>query len=249
MLGREFALPAVGRLASVSEEELLDTLDEAMAARVVSDIPGTPDRLRFTHVLVRDTLYEALANARRVRLHRQAIEPLEMLYGDEPGPYLAELAHHAIAGREFERGLRYARRAGDRAVLLLAYEEAARLYEIALEALERTQPGDGTSRCRLQLALGEAQARGGLMDRARETFLVAADLARRLNLPDELALAALGYGGRFAYARAGADPRIVPLLEEALAAAPDGDSVLRARVLARLAGAVRSEPSVQRSAL
>jgi predicted ATPase len=127
VLGREFSIPAVGRLASVSEEELLDTLDEAMAARVVSDIPGTPDRLRFTHVLVRDTLYEALANARRVRLHRQAIEPLEMLYGDEPGPYLAELAHHAIAGREFERGLRYARRAGDRAVLLLAYEEAARM--------------------------------------------------------------------------------------------------------------------------
>ena len=247
VLGREFALAAVGRLAGLSEEELLDTLDEAMAARVVSDIPGTRDRLGFTHVLVRDTLYEALTSARRVRLHRQAVELLETLYRDEPGPYLAELAHHAMAGREFERGLRYAQRAGDRAVALLAYEEAARLYEIALEALERREPVDGPSRGHVQLALGEAQARAGLMDHARETFLVAADLARRLNLPDELARAALGYGGRFAYARA-ADPRLVPLLEEALAAVPDGDSVLRARLLARLAGAVRSEPSVERRA-
>ena len=112
VLGREFALAAVGRLAGVSEEELLDTLDEAMAARVVSDIPGTPDRLRFTHVLVRDTLYEAITIARRVRLHRQAVEVSRTLYGDEPGLYLAELAHHGMAGREFEKGspLRAARR-------------------------------------------------------------------------------------------------------------------------------------------
>jgi DNA-binding SARP family transcriptional activator len=248
VLGREFALAAVGRLTGVPEDELLDMFDEAMAARVVSDIPGTPERLRFTHMLVRDTLYESLTAARRVRLHRQAVEVLETLYRDEPGPYLAELAHHGMAGCDFERGLRYARRAGDHAVTLLAYEEAARLYEIALEALERTEPVDGLSRCGLQLVLGEAQARGGLADRARETFLVAADLARRLNLPDELARAALGYGGRFAYARAGGDSLLVPLLEEALAAVPEGDSVLRARLLARLAGAVRSEPSVQRSA-
>ena len=248
VLGREFALDALDRLAGVSEDELLDVLDEAMAARVVSDITGAPGRLRFAHVLIRDTLYEGLTSARRVRLHRLAVEALEALYGEEPGPYLAELAHHCIAGRDFQKGLPYAWGAGDRAVALLAYEEAARLYEIALDALERTQPGDEASRCRLLLALGEAQARGGLTDPARESFLLAADLARRLNLPDELARAALGYGGRFAYARAGADRRLVPLLEAALAALPDGDSELRARLLARLAGALRSEPSMQRRA-
>jgi eukaryotic-like serine/threonine-protein kinase len=248
VLGREFALDALDRLAGVSEDELLDVLDEAIAARVVSDIAGAPHRLRFAHVLIRDTLYEGLTSARRVRLHRLAVEALEALYGEEPGPYLAELAHHCMAGRDFHKGLPYAWGAGDQAVALLAYEEAARLYEIALDALERTQPVDEASRCRLLLALGEAQARGGLTDPARETFLVAADLARRLNLPDELARAALGYGGRFAYARAGADRRLVPLLEAALAALPDGDSELRARLLARLAGALRSEPSMQRRA-
>ena len=72
------------------------TLDEAMAARVVADVPGDPGRLRFAHVLIRDTLYEGLTSVRRVRLHRLAREALEALYGDEAGPHLAELAHHAI---------------------------------------------------------------------------------------------------------------------------------------------------------
>src|SRR6266550_146559 len=113
VLGREFALDALARLSGVSEDELLETLDEAMSARVVSDVPGGAGRLRFAHVLIRDTMYEGLTTARRVRLHRLAAETLEGLYGDESGPHLAELAHHAIAGSEFDKGLVVSRRAGD----------------------------------------------------------------------------------------------------------------------------------------
>ena len=60
-----------------------------MAARVVSDLPGSPGRLRFAHVLIRDTLYEGLTTARRVRLHRAAVEALEALYGEDSGSHLA----------------------------------------------------------------------------------------------------------------------------------------------------------------
>jgi DNA-binding SARP family transcriptional activator len=54
-IGREFELDVLARAADVSEHELLDTLDEAMAARVVSEVPGAPGRLRFAHVLIRDS--------------------------------------------------------------------------------------------------------------------------------------------------------------------------------------------------
>ena len=89
-----------------SDLELLETLDEAMTARVVSDVPGSPSHLRFAHILIRDTLYDGLTTARRVRLHRQVVEALEGLYGDESGPRLAELAFHAVAGSDFDKGLR-----------------------------------------------------------------------------------------------------------------------------------------------
>ena len=246
ILGREFALEALARLSGVSQDDLLETLDEAMAARLVSEVPGAPGRLGFAHVLIRDTLYEGLTTARRVRLHRQAIGALEELYGDEAGPHLAELAPHAIAGSDFEKGFRYGRRAGDRALALLAYEEAARLYQTALEALELSTPSDETARCELLLLLGEAELRAGDSLAAKAAFLEAAASARRIARPRELARAAAGYGGVFMDARAGGDDRLVPLLEEGLVSLGDDDVELRARLLARLAGALRDEPARDR---
>ena len=55
-------------------------------------------------------------------------------------------------------------------------------------------------------------------------------------MAEQLARAALGYGGRFVWARAWGDEHLVPLLEEALRALPTNDSELRVRLLARLAG-------------
>ena len=222
VLGREFALDALARVAGLSEEELLDALDEAMAARVVSDVPGVHGRLRFAHVLIRDSLYDGLTSARRVRLHRLAVEALEAFYGDEPGPHLAELAHHSIAGRDFDRGLRYAARAADRALALLAYEESARLCEAALDALALGDLRDEKTRCELLLSLGEAEARAGNTAGAKRAFLNAADIARSLGLARELARAAAGYGGRIVWARAGGDDRLVPLLEEGAGGAHRG---------------------------
>jgi len=246
ILGREFAFDVLARMRGVSEGELLETLDEAVAARVIANVPGAAAILRFAHVLIRDTLYEGLTTARRVRLHRLAVEALEALGMADPGPRLAELAHHAIAGSDFERGVRYARQAGDRALALLAPEEAARLYTTALDALELAEPTDEATRCMLLVQLGESEIRAGNSRVSKEYFLEAATLARRIGLASELARAAIGYGGRSMIARAGADERLVPLLEDALFAVPDDEIELRTRLLSRLAGALRDEPSRSR---
>ena len=246
VLGREFALDALARVAGATEDELLETLDEAIEARVVSDVPGSPGRLRFAHVLIRDSLYEELPSTRRVRVHRLAANALETLYGAEPRAQLAELAYHTIAGSEFAKGVHYAQQAGDRALTLLAYEEATRLYAMALDALELSDPENEKSRCELLLSLGDAQMRAGQSPPAKQAFLAAAELARRLGLTTELARAAAGYGGRAMWARAGSDDRLVPLLEEGLAALAEDNVELRARLLARLAGALRDEPTRNR---
>ena len=242
VLGREFALAPLAAMADVTEDALLDSLDEAMGARVVADLPGAPGRLRFAHVLIRDALYEGLTTARRVRLHRLALETLEAEVGADP----AELAHHATAGSDFEKGMVYARNAADRALGLLAYEEAARLFTLALDALELAAPEDERLRCALLLALGEVQIRAGDTPTGKETFVAAAAIARRNDFGIDLARAAAGYAGQVVWARAGADHRLVPLLEEGLAALGEQDVVLRARLLARLAGALRDDHSRDR---
>ena len=144
------------------------------------------------------------------------------------------------------RAVDYARRAGDRALRVLAYEEAARLYETALGALELQDRVDPAERCDLLLAMGEASSRAGQRRAFQEAFGRAAEVARRQGMPERLARAALGYGGRAVWARPGGDTHLIPLLEEALEAVGEADPILRARLLARLAGASRDDPAPDR---
>jgi tetratricopeptide (TPR) repeat protein len=246
VLGREFDLLQVERVTELSTDRLLDNLEEAAGARLILDVPGVLGRLRFSHALVRDALYEGIPGARRLRLHADVGALLEDLYRDDLEAHLSELAHHfvlAAPGGQVDRAVTYARRAGERAVRLLAYEEAVRLFEMAMEALELRRPVDQPTRCDLLLALGDAMARAGREADAKDAFVRAAELAGRLGAPHRLARAALGYGGRFVWARAGTDHRLISLLQRALAALGDEQSELRVRVMARLAGAMRDQPS------
>jgi eukaryotic-like serine/threonine-protein kinase len=249
VVGREFRVDVLERLSELSAEELLELLDEADAARLVTSVPGSLGRLRFAHVLIRDTLYDELTTPRRVQLHRRVGGVLEAFYGENDEEHLAEMAHHffeAAPGGDIDRAVEYARRAGERAASLLAYEEAARLYESALEALDLKQPADAAARCELLLELGEAQARAGDESVASSTFLRAAEIARSPGLEEGLARAALGHGGRFVWMARGFGRDAMPLLEDALAALGVEDSPLRARVLARLACCLRDQPQPER---
>jgi DNA-binding SARP family transcriptional activator len=248
VLGREFDLDALASVSGLERGAILELLDDAIEARVVSEVPGVMGRMRFAHALMRDAAYHGLTRSRRIQLHREVGEALEILYSSDLDPHLAELARHffeAAAGGDRDMAITYTRRAGEQAGRMLAYEESARLYRMALAALDSKQSPDEPTRCELLLSLGEAQARSGEMASAKETFASAADVAKRLSLPDLLARAAIGYGGRFVWVRSGKDARLVPLLQDALAALPEDDSVLRVKLLARLAGALRDLPSAR----
>jgi tetratricopeptide (TPR) repeat protein len=246
ILGREFRLDALERVSELSSDDILEHLDQAFVSGLIAQISGVPGRVRFSHALVRETLHEELSAGRRVALHARVGQALEDFYELDIEAHVDELAYHffeSLPGGHAERAIEYAGRAGRHAVRLLAYEEAARLYRMAIAALETTVvPGEET-RCDLLLALGDAEARAGNMPEAKTAFLAASEIARRRMMPEALAQAAVGYGGRIVWARAGHDFRLVSLLRDALAGLPPSDSPLRVRLLARLAGALRDEPS------
>jgi DNA-binding SARP family transcriptional activator/RecA/RadA recombinase len=234
VLGREFTLDVLQRLGELDRDEMLDALDEAVSERAVLDMPRSPGRLRFAHALIRDTLYDDLAPMRRLRLHERAGAALEGVHAGDLAPYLSELARHYVAAAPagaIDKAVDYARRAGDQALGQLAFEEAVRHYETALTLVD-----EGVTRCELLLALGEARARAGDQRAAKEAMAEAARLAERHDLGEQLGRAALGYGGRIIWEVSRDDPELVPLLERAIEAQGDGDSALRVRLLARLAG-------------
>jgi DNA-binding SARP family transcriptional activator len=233
VFGREFELDPLARVCGMGEDELVAALDEAARARFL-------DGRRFSHVLMRDALYDGLPGARRMALHREIAAVLE-----QRRAAASEIANHYLQGGSgvAEQAIAYATRAGDDAAAQHAYEEAVRHYESALRLLETTAPDDAERTCDLLLALGDVLSRAGDTDAAKQPFRRAATIAEEQRWADRLARAVLGYGGRFAWGRAGADPALVPLLERTLAVIGDEDSPARVRILARLATARRDDPT------
>ena len=137
-------------------------------------------------------------------MHRTAADALAAR-GEER--HVEEIAHHLSEAGD-ERAAEYLRRAGEHALAMLAYEEAAELFARALEAAEERGP--------LLLARGDALLRAGEPAAARAAFGEAAALARRAGDAELLARAALGYAG-LAVTIIDLDEEAVALLEEALA--------------------------------
>jgi predicted ATPase len=195
--GREFSLDLIKRasatahgvgtdLVSAPTAEqppgvpLLALLAEALAAHVIDQVPGRVGRYRFVHALIRETLYEDLSLTDRINLHRQIGEAMEALHAINLEPYLAELADHFFKATPMgvvNRAMEYTIKAAERAIALLAYEEAVGHYQRALQLLELTEP-NATRRCALLLALGDAQLKAGEARNARDSFRQVAALAK-----------------------------------------------------------------------
>ncbi len=237
VIGRDFRVGTLARVAGCDHQSLIELLDVARAPGLVVEVPGAIGRFRFTHGLIRETLYAELETADHIRLHRKAGEALHEVHGEDP-EHLAELAYHfaqAAPGGDAERALEYAARAGREAMRVLAYERAEELFDLAIEVSEQL-PFAAERQTDLLLSLGIARTRAGYPS-ARETLLAAAESARTINRPDLLAQAALGIHV-FNLSPGVPDDVSVALLEEALERIGPADSVLRARLLARIATAL-----------
>jgi hypothetical protein len=235
--GREFRLGVVADLVGLPVARLLALLDEVMAAGLV--VEPVVDRFSFCHALVRETLYVSIASdTHRARLHLAVGEALEWLVdGTVPVSELALHFHAARAVGGAEKAVRYAHAAAEAAAAALSYEEAAVHTARELDALEVLGPDHDAERGRRLHSLGRLQWQSGDRASAQATFLREAELARKLGDPDQLAEAALGFGGRY-YDAEQADVVLIDLLEEALAAQPPGDSAVRAELMARLTHAL-----------
>jgi hypothetical protein len=231
IVGRDFSLPLVCSIAGAAVEA---QLAEAEHAGLV--VATGAEGWRFSHVLVRESLYRALPPRQRAEGHAKLADALEAAHGERA---LAEIAHHRLAALpagDAGRAAEAARRAGERAMAMLAFEDAAQLFEQAREALARAA-GDRRALCELALRAGLAHLRGGAIERGRAACTAAADEARRLKDGALLARAALTYGAELMLAHT--DPQLTRSLEEALAALPPEPSGLRAQCLARLAAALQ----------
>src|SRR5207245_1732824 len=98
-VGTSFSFALLERVpdAAADAEQLLENLEEALAAGLLVESPGRADEYAFPHALVRQALYAELTSARRLRLHRRIAEAIEGLPGDRRGQLTALAFHFAEA--------------------------------------------------------------------------------------------------------------------------------------------------------
>lgn len=237
VLGRNFNLLALVELTGGDRHSLTGAMRTALEADIVT--PLSAERWEFTHVLYRDVLYQDLEPSRREELHRSRAETLRRRIDAGESERWAELATHLDAtGSDFRNKAIHAwREAGRRAAARLAFDEAVRSFQRALQTF-----GDGprfppAERYALILDLASALLTKGDVDAGRQLCREAYTIACALQDAGLMSEAALTYGSVIVVAKV--DRELVAMLQESLAVLPDEDTVTRARVSARLAAAMQ----------
>lgn len=229
-IGQTFDLEVLAATVQTDELSVLDSLEDAVEAGLVEELGA--DRFEFRHRLTRTSLYEQLSASRRARYHRRVGEAMEALRSSWSGR-VEELAYHwseATSLSDPRRVARYCSLGGDEARRRGAPEDARRLYERALLALDLVADPQHVDRVDLLIKLGEVLR--GLGDgQARPVLDEAAAAARSLGDQDRLARAVHGMlrAGLFFTEGGVEDTALVALIDEAL---PTAAGAARARLLA-----------------
>jgi hypothetical protein len=244
VIGQQFRAGTLVAAAGIPAVDLLELLDEAVRLRLVRPTTHYADGYGFHHGLIQATLYDAIPRGRRLALHDAVARALEQDPAVASGEGLAEIAHHyleASPAHDPQRAIEYARRAGDRAMVTFAYDQAVGMYRGALGVTGLSE----AQRAGLLQALGEAQMRVGDTEAARQTLLRAADAARVREDPVAFAHAALScaiWG-----LTNGTDEQMVGLAQEAVARLERVDEPgLMARMEGFLAAAIYWSDQVER---
>jgi len=134
-LGRTFALPL---LEGVVGDAPADSLHELQRLGLLRQSRRWPQpEFRFRHALIQETAYRTLLEEQRTRLHRRAAEWLEERYAERDVEALGLLAHHWLAAQDEAKAADYLLRAGDKARLEYALDEAIEHYRALLPLLEQ----------------------------------------------------------------------------------------------------------------
>jgi DNA-binding CsgD family transcriptional regulator len=229
IVGRDFSVAIVAPVVGIPVLGCLGWLDQATDAGF-TERTSVSGEYRFVHDLVREAVEAGLSTPDRVRLHRGAADAIEHSFTGTSDGQLSELARHwtvaAVAG-ERPRAATWIQRAADEALNRLAFEEAARLYRLAIDV--GGQELDDGLVCRLLIAAGAALKHAGDLSERLVISQQAVGLARRLGRPDLLAQAALVLEGGASDLEA--EVTLRRWCEEALATLDPHLVALRARVL------------------
>ncbi|GID29345.1 BTAD domain-containing putative transcriptional regulator [Paractinoplanes brasiliensis] len=166
VLGREADLDVLAEVAGRDPDDLVDTLETAVLAGLLDE--PAPGQVRFTHALVRDTLYEDTPLLRRARLHTRALRVLD---GHADAATLARHAAAAAGPATAQEAIPYAVAAARAAERAGSWREAAAEWRQALRLRELAGTRATGPASELLAPAVTAHARAGDVMRARRIYV------------------------------------------------------------------------------
>ena len=153
VLGRRFGLPLLEGVTG-ADGSLQESLNGLQRVDLIREARRWPEaEYRFKHALIQEAAYRTLLAADREELHRKAMRWLEERYSENHDEVLGLLAYHALAGNAEDEAVLYLTRAGDRARLEWALNEAVGHYRALLPLLERRGADQEIALVLLKLAI------------------------------------------------------------------------------------------------
>lgn len=176
VFGRQAHLDVLLAASGLDTDAALDAIESGVVAGLLDDTD--PEIVRFTHVLVRDTLYSDLTSTRRRRWHARIAEVLEQ----RPQKDYPALAFHysQLSGpAHVRKAIDYAAHAAAEADARYAHASAARFYTDALTAWARLPDGSIDEHVELLARRISAEVAGGASIAAAQTRRDAVAIAEK----------------------------------------------------------------------
>ena len=130
--GEAWSLDIVEPLAGMAEEVLLEVIEQALQAGILTVEDGRDEAYRFAHGLFREVLYTSQLARRRKRIHAEIAKQFEQ---QQPENVFA-IAHHYYEAEVWEKAMDNCMAAGDQATRRLANYSALGWYQQTLNAAE-----------------------------------------------------------------------------------------------------------------
>jgi len=188
VIGREFPLGLIEKIAATPPDELQAMLSNLQLAEFIYEQPAAPEvEYIFKHALTQEVAYNSVLIERRKSLHERIAMALETLFADRLEDHLADLAHHYGRSGNLRKAIEYKRLAASQATQRSSYGEAVELVNGALEMLAGL-PESGErdyAELLLQVNLGASlmASKGFSSGELERACVRAGELARRLNNP------------------------------------------------------------------
>ncbi|MEV6561086.1 BTAD domain-containing putative transcriptional regulator [Nocardia sp. NPDC051756] len=229
-IDREILIDLAGDLGAA-----LGGLEIALTAGLFTEQPD--NSLRFTHTLVRDTVYRDISGPRRAQWHGEIGTLLETLSTTD----VSVLAHHFVRAHSRATAASAARYAGAAAVEAehgFALSEAVRQWRAALDAFDRMPEPDPSARLDAIIGLARTSAVTGDLAEARRYRELAITQAEQWTDPVRAARVISAFDIPAIWTTnddPGLAGHIVTAAERTLAALPAEHRELRARLCTTIA--------------